>query len=164
MKTKIYTITVVFLSIFLLEACVSSQRVRKKKTAKKGTNKPYVINNVKYYPENVKSYEKIGLASWYGSQFHGRRTANGEIFNKRKVTAAHRTLPLPSMVRVTNLSNKKSIVVRVNDRGPFVKKGPLRIIDLSERAAELLGFKNKGVAKVKVTLLPRATRKIRKKS
>ena len=124
---------------------------------------PYQINKVKYYPKEVQSYDKTGLASWYGPGFHGKKTANGETFNQRRVTAAHNTLPLPSLVKVTNLSNNKSIIVRVNDRGPFAKNKRDRIIDLSEKAAELLGMKDAGVARVNVKLLPGATAKLHKK-
>ena len=125
--------------------------------------KPYKINRVKYYPKAFKTYNKTGLASWYGPGFHGKVTANGETFNQRRLTAAHNTLPLPSLVKVTNLNNNKSIIVRVNDRGPFARNKRDRIIDLSERAAELLGMKNKGVARVNVKLLPSATAKLHKK-
>src|SRR5690606_29824158 len=93
-------------------------------------------------------YDRIGIASWYGSDFHGRLTANGEIYDQNRLTAAHPTLPLPSTVRVTNLSNGRSVVVRVNDRGPFLHD---RIIDLSRTAAQQLGFANRGLAKVRVT-------------
>ena len=122
--------------------------------------KPYKINRVKYYPKEVTTYDKTGLASWYGPGFHGKKTANGEVFNKRALTAAHRTLPLPSIVRVTNLSNNKSIVVRVSDRGPFARNKRNRIIDLSEKAAEILGMRDKGISKVRVKLLTNATKSL----
>src|SRR3989344_6905312 len=92
---------------------------------------PYQINNIKYHPKEIDSYDETGFASWYGPGFHGNKTANGEIFNQRRLTAAHNTLPLPSLVQVTNLENNKSIIVRVNDRGPFAKNKKNRIIDLS---------------------------------
>ncbi len=117
---------------------------------------PYKIKNKTYHPKDVKQYEQIGLASWYGPGFHGKRTANKEVYNKRDMTAAHRTLPLPSLVRVTNLSNRKSVIVRINDRGPFAQTHN-RIIDLSEKAAEMLGIKEMGVAEVKVQYLPKST-------
>lgn len=121
--------------------------------------KPYKVKSVIYKPKEVNQYDKIGLASWYGPGFHGKKTANGEVFNKRDLTAAHKTLPLPCVVRVINLENKKSVVVRVTDRGPFVKKGhPSRIIDLSERAAEILEMKKNGIAKVRVKFLPHTTK------
>lgn len=115
---------------------------------------PYNIAGEWYYPKEDPFYSEIGIASWYGSEFHNKQTANGEIFDKNIRSAAHRTLPLPSMVRVTNLENGKKIMVRVNDRGPFSKN---RIIDLSEKAAKELGFRAKGTAKVKVELDRAAT-------
>lgn len=114
---------------------------------------PYEKNGVLYRPAEDWTYNEVGRASWYGIDYHGRRTANGETYDLRAVTAAHPTLPLPSRVRVTNIENGKSIEVRVNDRGPF-EKG--RLIDLSERAAELLAFKEKGTAMVRVEILGRA--------
>lgn len=111
---------------------------------------PYKIKGRKYYPKVDYGYDKKGVASWYGPNFHGKLTANGEIFNQNELTAAHKTLPLPSIVRVTNLENGKSLIVRVNDRGPYAHK---RIIDLSKRSAEVLGFKNQGVADVRVEVL-----------
>lgn len=111
---------------------------------------PYQIGGEWYYPREDYSYDETGVASWYGQDFHEHRTANGEIFNKDELTAAHRTLPLPTLARVTNLDNGKSIVVRINDRGPFSSG---RIIDMSQRAAQLLGFENQGTAKVRVQVL-----------
>ncbi|WPZ33145.1 septal ring lytic transglycosylase RlpA family protein [Thalassobaculum sp. OXR-137] len=110
----------------------------------------YQIQGVWYYPKEEWDYSETGIASWYGPGFHGKSTANGEVFNENALTAAHRTLPMPSIVRVTNLDNGRSIVVRVNDRGPFAHG---RIIDMSRRSAQLLGFMNKGTAKVRVELL-----------
>jgi rare lipoprotein A len=98
-------------------------------------------------------YSAIGLASWYGPRFHGRRTADGETFDMNSLTAAHRTLPLPCRVRVTNLANRRSIIVRVNDRGPYVGR---RVIDVSAKTAKVLGFYHHGVAKVKVDYIGRA--------
>lgn len=109
---------------------------------------PYQIKGVWYYPKEDPSYDETGVASWYGDDFHGRKTANGEIYNMNSLTAAHRTLPMPSFVDVTNLENGKQVRLRVNDRGPYARG---RIIDVSRRAAELLGFKDKGVAKVRVS-------------
>jgi rare lipoprotein A len=112
---------------------------------------PYKINGKWYYPAIDYNYEEIGMASWYGPGFHGKKTANGEIFDQNKISAAHRTLPMPSIVRVTNLNNGKVLQeVRINDRGPFANN---RIIDLSKKAAEKLGFVNVGTAKVKVEIL-----------
>ena len=118
---------------------------------------PYQIDGIWYYPAVDYDYRETGIASWYGPKFHGKPTANGEVFNQYDVSAAHRTLPLPSMVRVTNLENGRSISVRVNDRGPF-KNG--RIIDLSTRAAQLLGFHQQGTAKVQVEILAPESRQL----
>ncbi len=101
----------------------------------------------------VASYSAVGLASWYGAGFHGRRTAAGETFNMNSLTAAHPTLPLPCNVRVTNLANHRSLVLRVNDRGPYVGH---RLIDVSAKSAQLLGFYDRGLAKVKVEYVGRA--------
>ena len=116
--------------------------------------KPYTAFDVTYTPQNYETFEEIGIASWYGKDFHGKKTANGEIYNLGDLTAAHPTLPLPSMIKITNLDNNKSQVVRVNDRGPFAKN---RVIDVSEKTAEILGFKNKGTTQVKVELLREET-------
>jgi len=109
--------------------------------------KRYQVAGTWYTPRHDENYEETGLASWYGKRFHAKKTANGEIYDMNALTAAHRTLPLPSLVRVTNIENGRSLVVRVNDRGPF-RKG--RIIDVSERVARELGFAGKGLAKVHV--------------
>ena len=109
--------------------------------------KPYKVAGRWYYPAYDPSYDRTGTGSWYGEQFHGRPTANGEVFDKEVISAAHPTLPLPSIVRVTNLENGRTIEVRVNDRGPFVDG---REIDLSEAAARALGFHGKGLAPVRV--------------
>lgn len=115
--------------------------------------KPYKVAGKWYTPKDDPNYDKTGAASWYGPNFHGRQTANGEIFDQFAISAAHPTLPLPSYVRVTNLENNKSILVRVNDRGPFVSG---REIDLSKRAAEMLDYINKGTARVRVKYVGRA--------
>ena len=118
---------------------------------------PYKINGKWYYPAINYDYDEVGYASWYGPGFHGKKTANGEIFNQNKISAAHRTLPLPSIVKVTNLENGKVLsFVRVNDRGPFARN---RILDLSKEAAKELGFLNKGIAKVRVEILEDESRK-----
>lgn len=114
---------------------------------KRKVGQPYQIAGVWYHPKEDPTYDETGIASWYGPGFHGKQTANGERFDQYKVSAAHTTLPMPSLVRVTNLENGRSLVVRVNDRGPFAHG---RIIDLSRRAAQLLGFEQKGTAKVRV--------------
>ncbi|MDX1580346.1 MAG: septal ring lytic transglycosylase RlpA family protein [Alphaproteobacteria bacterium] len=108
---------------------------------------PYTVGGVTYVPREDPTYDRMGIASWYGPNFHGRRTANGEIFDQNLVSAAHTTLPMPSHVRVTNLENGRSLIARVNDRGPFSRG---RIIDMSRRAAQLLGFEGQGTAKVRV--------------
>lgn len=109
--------------------------------------KPYKVNGKWYKPQHQPDYNKSGIASWYGPNFHGRKTANGEIYDQTYLSAAHPTLPLPSYVRVTNLANNRSVIVRVNDRGPFHDD---RIIDLSYRTAELLGTRAGGLARVNV--------------
>lgn len=115
--------------------------------------KPYTIRGIRYVPKEDPNYRGVGLASWYGPNFHGRLTANGEVYDQFALSAAHPTMPLPSYAKVTNLENGSSVTVRVNDRGPFSKG---RIIDLSSRAAQLLGYTKKGVAKVKVEYVGRA--------
>lgn len=120
---------------------------------KMGTYKvgnPYQIAGTWYYPKEDYDYREEGVASWYGPGFNGQLTANGEVYDQTDMTAAHRTLPLPSMVRVTNLDNGRSIVLRINDRGPFAKN---RIIDISERGAQLLDFVRQGTARVRVELM-----------
>ncbi|MBV8738425.1 MAG: septal ring lytic transglycosylase RlpA family protein [Alphaproteobacteria bacterium] len=111
---------------------------------------PYKINGVWYYPAVDYTYDRTGVASWYGEEFAGRLTANGEIFDLNDLTAAHTTLPMPSIVQVTNLENGRSLQLRINDRGPFVGG---RLIDVSRRAAQLLGFENQGTTLVRVTIL-----------
>src|SRR5689334_18714438 len=115
--------------------------------------KPYTVAGRVYLPEENINYSAVGFASWYGDDFHGRYTANGDVFDMHSISAAHPTLPLPSYVRVTNLANNRSIVVRVNDRGPYARD---RLIDVSVKTAELLGFYGHGVARVKVEYVGRA--------
>src|ERR1700689_1825406 len=109
--------------------------------------KPYTVAGRVYVPEEDVNYREEGLASWYGDDFHGRLTANGEVFDMSSLTAAHPTLPMPCYARVTNLGNGKSLIVRVNDRGPYHGN---RLMDVSSKAAELLEFKGNGVARVRV--------------
>ena len=111
---------------------------------------PYVVDGKRYYPKKNLNYDEKGIASWYGPKFHGKLTANGEIFNQYKLTAAHKTLPIPSAVKVTNLKNNKSLIVRINDRGPFVND---RIIDLSYQSAKELKLLEAGTGFVRVQLL-----------
>jgi rare lipoprotein A len=120
-----------------------------------GTMRPYQIRGRWYRPQEDLDYEEIGLASWYGDRFHGRPTATGETFDMNALTAAHKTLPLPGLVEVTNLENGRTVVLRVNDRGPFVDG---RIIDLSRGAARELGLLERGVGRVRVRYLGRAPR------
>jgi rare lipoprotein A len=136
----------------------SSPRITEAKQVRKGggryqVGKPYQIRGKWYTPVEDPSYAANGQASWYGPNFHGRLTANGEIYDQYSLSAAHPTLPLPSYARVTNVENGRSVIVRVNDRGPFAHN---RIIDLSARAAELLAYKNKGVADVRVEYVGKA--------
>jgi rare lipoprotein A len=124
---------------------------------------PYQINGVWYRPAENFGYQEAGIASFYGGEtrgvdFHGRLTANGEIYDMNALTAAHPTLPLPTLVNVTNLENGRSIVLRVNDRGPFVHG---RIIDVSRRAARELGFERQGTASVRVEVLGRESRALK---
>ncbi len=160
-STRALPITVA--GLLLLAGCAETQLVVH--TAKKmqtGTRtpavttgvykvgQPYQIKGIWYYPREDPNYDQTGIASWYGDPFHGRRTANGETYDMNAMTAAHKTLPMPTKVRVTNLENGRSLILRVNDRGPFVNG---RIIDVSRRAADLLGFERQGTAKVRVTAI-----------
>ncbi len=141
------------LACLLLAACYTpAQREAAPRTtlAPHGVYKvgePYQISGVWYYPAEDLQYDETGIASWYGEDFHGKYTANGEVYDLNALTAAHRTLPMPSVVQVTNLANGRTLKLRVNDRGPFARG---RIIDVSRRAAQLLGIETKGTAKVRV--------------
>jgi len=112
--------------------------------------RPYTIRGVRYTPKSEPDYSATGIASFYGKKHHGNKTANGERFNMNALSAAHTTLPLPSCVRVTNLDNDKSVILRVNDRGPFIKG---RIIDVSYAAAKELDFIGAGITKVRVEVI-----------
>jgi rare lipoprotein A len=114
---------------------------------------PYQVKGIWYYPKDQPNYEEVGIASWYGEQFHNKYTADGEVFDMNMSSAAHKTLPLPSLVEVTNLANGRTVVVRVNDRGPFVDG---RVIDMSKAAAAELGFVAAGITKVRVRYVGRA--------
>jgi len=136
----------------------ASKRVTTSKNVKKGggtykIGKPYMVNGRWYHPKEEPGYDKVGLASWYGPNFHGRHTANGEVYDQYHLSAAHPTFPLPSYARVTNVENGTSVIVRVNDRGPFAHG---RIIDVSSKAADMLKIKNAGVAKVRVEYMGKA--------
>lgn len=138
----------------------STPAARNHNTANSGHFKignPYKVDGRWYYPKEEYDRVETGIASWYGPGFQGKKTASGEIFDTGELTAAHRTLQMPSLVRVTNLDNGRSVIVRVNDRGPF-KRG--RVIDVSQRAAELLGFKNAGTAKVRLEVLKQESLKL----
>lgn len=125
-------------------------------TYKVGT--PYKVLGNWYYPKEDYDYSEVGIASWYGEDFHSLKTANGENYDMNTLTAAHRTLPLPSIVKVTNLENGRSLVLRINDRGPYAKN---RIIDVSKRAAQLLGFQAKGTAKVRVEIMEKESKELK---
>jgi rare lipoprotein A len=141
------------LACALAAACSSTPSGRSNMGGLYHVGKPYTVAGKTYYPREDPNYRAVGVASWYGSAFQGRRTANGEVFDMHALSAAHPTLPLPSYVRVTNLTNHRSVVVRVNDRGPFAHG---RVIDVSKRTAEMLGFVRIGRAKVRVEYVGRA--------
>jgi len=152
--------TVVLLGVLSLAACAQKPSAPSSGLPTSGiykVGKPYQINGAWYYPSEDFTYDETGIASWYGPNVREKVTANGEIYDQDELTAAHKTLPMPSLVRVTNLDNGRSIVVRVNDRGPFV---PGRIIDMSRRGAQLLGFEGTGTAKVRVQILAEESRAI----
>ncbi len=159
-------LAVPFLALFVLGACSETQLlVHTAKRIGQGNQElqqgrykignPYQIKGVWYYPAIDYNYDKSGIASWYGPGFHGKRTANGETYDQNALTAAHKTLPLPSIVQVTNLENGRSIKVTVNDRGPYAFG---RVIDMSRRGAQLLGFHRKGTARVRVRVLAKESR------
>lgn len=154
----------ILLTIFFFLLGCSSSHYHSKTWHPKGkywhssTERPYVIKGVRYYPQIHYKYSKVGHASWYGYDCHGKPTAMGHRFHKDKLTAAHRTLPLPSVVLVENLSNGKKVKLLVNDRGPFAKTNK-RIIDVTQRAAKILGFRRHGAARVRVTCLPQESRR-----
>ncbi len=146
----------VFTALLILSGCSTTGygpgTPTVQKHAKRAYNKPYKIKGRNYSPLPQYEYSQVGKASYYGGRdvFHGRKTSTGERFDKNGMTAAHKTLPLPSIVRVTNLKNGRSVKLRINDRGPFVKG---RIIDVSEKASKLLGFHHDGVVNVRVECL-----------
>jgi rare lipoprotein A len=152
MRMRAVNFLLLSVSVLALAGCAGGERsgMGASGTGMFKIGNPYTINGARYYPKEDYSYNETGIASWYGPGFDGRRTANGEVFDTTELTAAHRTLPMPSLVRVTNIENGRSVVVRINDRGPFAAG---RIIDVSQRAAQLLGFENVGTAKVRVAIL-----------
>ncbi len=155
---------IVLVLLFILPSCSGTKHCNNSYDVKYNGNvkvgEPYTVKNKTYIPKIDPNYEEVGMASWYGKYFHCLKTANGESFNKNQLSAAHKTLPLPSIVKVTNLSNGKSVNVIINDRGPFTKN---RIIDLSEEAAIRIGMKREGVARVKIQFLSEETDKLMKK-
>lgn len=166
---KSFSIYILFLAVvFVLGGCASTgsqtyggdnyysqiRRIKNQGGVYK-IGKPYKIKGTWYYPKEDYHYSEVGIASWYGSDFHNRKTANGEKYDMNTLTAAHRTLPLPSVVKVTNLENGRSLVLRVNDRGPYAKN---RIIDISKRGAALLGYQTQGTAKVRVEVMEKESK------
>lgn len=160
MEQKFFQVLACIGLCFLLVACSSGPEVPEFQTEgrtlapKKATSRPYQIKGVWYYPQPYYEYAEEGVASYYGGGdvFHGRPTATGERFDMNGITAAHKTLPLPCVAKVTNLENGRELIVKVNDRGPFP---PGRLLDVSRRSAQLLGFEGKGLAKVRVvTMVP----------
>ena len=159
--------TLIFATVFALTGCaeteffVQTAKQISGPSTKEGSSykigKPYKIKGVWYYPRVNYEHNETGIASWYGKKFHGRNTANGEIYNMNALTAAHRTLPIPSLVRVINLQNGRSLILRVNDRGPFAHN---RVIDVSRRGAQLLGFQRQGTTRVRVEILANESRAI----
>lgn len=141
------SITALSMLLLTLAAC-SSTPPEPSGTYKLGD--PYQIGGRWYYPSFDPAYDRVGIASWYGDEFHGRATANGEVFDKNQLTAAHPTMPLPSIVQVTNLANDQTAYLRVNDRGPFIGD---RLIDVSQAGARALGFEHQGTASVRVRFL-----------
>ncbi|PHR26045.1 MAG: septal ring lytic transglycosylase RlpA family lipoprotein [Desulfotalea sp.] len=133
---------------FLLSAAFIADATAGKQLA---TQNPYVINNTRYYPiPSAQGYNEQGIASWYGSDFHGKRTSNGEIYDMHAMTAAHKTLPMNTMLLVKNIANGKETIVRVNDRGPFIRG---RIIDLSYKAAQKIDAIRHGTARVQIVAI-----------
>ncbi len=139
--------------LLLMTSCsvTSGPKYKDSENGLPATQRPYVINNIRYYPiPSAVGYSENGIASWYGGKFHGRKTSNGEIYDMHAMTAAHKTLPMNTMLLIKNLDNGKSTVVRINDRGPFVQG---RIVDLSYKAAESLGIARKGLARIEAVAL-----------
>jgi len=166
---KNFQSVMILCSCVLLASCSSTPKTAALPTPSPATGtypghykvgSPYKIENQWYYPKKEEHYSEVGMASWYGPGFHGHRTANGDYYNQQSLTVAHRTLPLPSIVRVTNVANGKSVIAMVNDRGPFSKK---RIIDVSERVADLIGIKQQGTGKVRVEYMPEQSKQLLQK-
>jgi rare lipoprotein A len=146
---RIFTLFTILFSIFLLTAC--SQKTYTSKAGQKATMRSYKVLGKRYYPTYVSVGEKMkGVASWYGPNFHGKKTSNGEQYDMHANTAAHKTWPMDTMVKVKNLQNGASTIVRINDRGPFVSG---RIIDCSYAAGKKLGLDRSGIAKVEIEVV-----------
>ena len=143
-------IGLVVLLFLFVAACSTSNETHNPSSATGETGKPYTIHGVHYTPQSNPYYDKVGTASWYGRQFHGRPTASGQPYDMNAMTAAHTSLPLGSRVQVTNLANGRSVILTINDRGPFSRN---RIIDVSRRAADRLGFRREGTAEVRVQVI-----------
>lgn len=166
---KIILLTVCFITMGFLTACSETRYAahvvkqipmpgeRSKSVGYFKVGAPYTIKGRRYKPVESYDYIETGMASWYGPGFHGKLTANGETFDQNELTAAHKTLQLPSIIRVTNLDNGRSIILRVNDRGPYAHD---RILDVSERGASLLGFKNAGVARIRMEVLGNESKQV----
>ncbi len=153
-----YILLMVALSSLLVACAQKAQRIGSLGTSTRRHQRPYRVNGHTYYPlPSAVGFTEIGYASWYGPGFHGKSTSSGEIYNMHALTAAHKILPLNTFVLVENLNNGRQVVVRINDRGPFVKN---RIIDLSFAAARRLGILGPGTAKVRITALGEATPRI----
>lgn len=142
---------ILFFFLLILTGCGGSSNSGRKVAGICKSCKPYFVRGSWHYPQNYYEYDEVGLASWYGPGFHGKPKPYGEPFDQNAITAAHKTLPLPSIVKVTNLQNGESAIVLVDDRGPFVYEG--RIIDLSVGTAKALGSYQKGIVKVRVQTL-----------
>lgn len=138
------------LLLALIVAACASPTTSNRPIDGQSVGKPYRVNGVRYVPKAQPDYDVTGVASWYGGKFHGRRTASGQRYDMNAMTAAHRTLPFGSKVRVTNLRNDRAVILTINDRGPFVRG---RIIDVSRRAAERLGFRGQGTTRVRVQVV-----------
>ncbi len=134
-----------------ISSSTQTQKIRNSSNMHRATMRPYTVLGKKYYPEKANINDSSsGIASWYGPDFHNKLTSNGETYNMHAMTAAHKTLPMNTMLRVTNLENDKKIIVRINDRGPFVKS---RIIDLSNKAAHKVDMVKKGTAPVRIEVI-----------
>lgn len=169
MGIRMKQVTLSLISILCLSACAEVELVShaakkipspiasSKSEGRFKVGSSYKIAGKYYKPQETYNFEETGVASWYGPNFHGKLTANGETFNMYDMTAAHRTLQMPSIIKVTNLDNGRSAIFRVNDRGPFSKK---RVLDVSKKGAEVLGFKNQGTARVKIQVLPQESQHV----